>query len=98
MDASNNIVVKNAAGVIMSPSGSAADKAALSGARAVTALLAAGLLLLSVRVPLSAWAQPGSDDHSPIDVRAGDSPITMRAGATSLSQACNSRLSGICLK
>ena len=31
----------------------------------VQALLAAGLLLLSVRVPLSAWAQPGSDDHSP---------------------------------
>ena len=31
----------------------------------VQALLAAGLLLLSARVPLSAWAQPGSDDHSP---------------------------------
>ena len=31
----------------------------------VQALFAAGLLLLSVRVPLSAWAQPGSDDHSP---------------------------------
>jgi hypothetical protein len=31
----------------------------------VQAVLAAGLLLLSVRVPLSAWAQPGSDDHSP---------------------------------
>jgi hypothetical protein len=29
------------------------------------ALLAAGLLLLSVRVPLSGWATPGSDDHSP---------------------------------
>jgi len=31
----------------------------------VQAVLAAGLLLLSVRVPLSGWAQPGSDDHSP---------------------------------
>ena len=31
----------------------------------VQALLAAGLLLLSARVPLSAWAQPGTDDHSP---------------------------------
>jgi hypothetical protein len=29
------------------------------------ALFAAGLLLLSVRVPLSGWAAPGSDDHSP---------------------------------
>ena len=29
------------------------------------ALLAAGLLLLSVRVPLSGWATQGSDDHSP---------------------------------
>ena len=31
----------------------------------VQAALAAGLLLLSVRVPLSGWASPGSDDHSP---------------------------------
>ncbi len=31
----------------------------------VQALLAAGLLLLSVRVPLSGWAAPGTDDHSP---------------------------------
>ena len=31
----------------------------------VQAVLAAGLLVLSVRVPLSGWAQPGSDDHSP---------------------------------
>ena len=31
----------------------------------VQAVLAAGLLLLSVRVPLSGWAQPGTDDHSP---------------------------------
>lgn len=30
----------------------------------VQAVLAAGLLLLSVRVPLSGWAQPGTDDHS----------------------------------
>jgi hypothetical protein len=31
----------------------------------VQALLAAALLVLSVRVPLSAWAQPGTDDHLP---------------------------------
>ena len=29
------------------------------------AVLATGLLLLSARVPLSGWAQPGTDDHSP---------------------------------
>jgi hypothetical protein len=33
--------------------------------RRVQAGLGAGLLLLSARVPLSGWAVPGSDDHSP---------------------------------
>jgi hypothetical protein len=34
--------------------------------RRLHAVLALGLLLLAVRVPLSEWAQPGLDDHSPL--------------------------------
>jgi hypothetical protein len=33
--------------------------------RRVQALLAAGMLVLSARVPLSSWTAPGADDHSP---------------------------------
>jgi hypothetical protein len=33
--------------------------------RRVQALVAVGMLVLSARVPLSAWTGPGSDDHSP---------------------------------
>ncbi|HEY7207035.1 MAG TPA: hypothetical protein VH416_02245 [Gaiellaceae bacterium] len=34
--------------------------------RRAHAVLAVGLLVLSARVPLSRWAQPGQDDHSPL--------------------------------
>lgn len=34
--------------------------------RRLHAALALGLLVLAVRVPLSEWAQPGLDDHSPL--------------------------------
>ena len=33
--------------------------------RRIQALLALGMLVLSVRVPLSAWTGPGTDDHAP---------------------------------
>jgi hypothetical protein len=34
--------------------------------RRAHAFLAVGLIVLSARVPLSRWAQPGQDDHSPL--------------------------------